>query len=213
MPLHLETFANSLSEMFPTADIDAGRPEFGSIHLRFELGDEYPNGSEERISQATDRAVSLFVDCNAENDSLIVIANDFSNDETNNRYLKSLLDGMTTDGQIRSVDYTEEDENCVEQTFSFRQLLLRTCRSKVNYHAILRGVTHREQGREPVILEDVYFYNETRNLVFYMYDDRGCLIWSNRPETLELLYSKYNNWLVDYHREHFDSIWGRSDQS
>lgn len=43
-------------------------------------------------------------------------------------------------------------------------------------------------------------------MVFYMYDDRGCLVNSNKNDQLVHLYHKYNQWLVDYWREDFDRM-------
>lgn len=39
-----------------------------------------------------------------------------------------------------------------------------------------------------------------------MYDDRGCIAYSNSKEKLKPLYTKNNEWIVNYWREYIDSI-------
>ena len=120
-------------------------------------------------------------------------------------YLNSLLPGLESDACVQMIDTEGAEDEC-----SYRQLLFRTTVQRVDYHNILRGIAHLEQGRTPRINASVYFVNERNNTVFYMYDDRGCLIYSNRPESLKKLYFKHNDWLVDFHWSHFDAIWADS---
>src|SRR5262245_35365800 len=53
-------FRSRLARSFPGADLDSHPIDFGPVHLRFELGDRHPNGSEERVAQATERAAVIF---------------------------------------------------------------------------------------------------------------------------------------------------------
>lgn len=39
-----------------------------------------------------------------------------------------------------------------------------------------------------------------------MYDDRGCIIHASSKDQLRPLYFKYNDWIVNYHREYFDNL-------
>ena len=59
-------------------------------------------------------------------------------------------------------------------------------------------------GLEPSISQDIYFLDPTTNNGFYMYDDRGCYVWADKPDKLINLYEKRNNWIVEYHRKEID---------
>lgn len=61
-------------------------------------------------------------------------------------------------------------------------------------------------GFEPSISELIYFINRRNNVAFHIYDDRGCLLFSELKETLKPTYTKFNSWLVDYHRSTFDKL-------
>ncbi|MNN46067.1 hypothetical protein D3C76_1675490 [compost metagenome] len=74
------------------------------------------------------------------------------------------------------------------------------------YKEILEGISHYEQGREPSIGQSVYFISKEKGIVFHMYDDRGCIIHSKDKEKLRDLYVKFNEWIVNYYREYFDSV-------
>ena len=54
----------------------------------------------------------------------------------------------------------------------------------IPYREILKGISHYEQGREPSISQNVYFINIDKDIVFHMYDDRGCIIYSNSRDKL-----------------------------
>lgn len=66
---------------------------------------------------------------------------------------------------------------------------------------IIRGIANYDMGFTPSIVDRIYFINTDAGVVFYMYDDRGCLLFSDRKDVLEPLYTKFNNWLVDYDRK------------
>ncbi len=77
----------------------------------------------------------------------------------------------------------------------------------VPYKEILVGIANYEQGKEPSIGQKVYFIDIKKKIMFYMYDDRGCIIFAKEKESLQNLYTKYNGWLVDYWREYFDKLY------
>lgn len=43
--------------------------------------------------------------------------------------------------------------------------------------------------------------NSTRNLIFYMYDDRECEVIASDIEMIRKLYTKYHNWVEEHYRE------------
>jgi hypothetical protein len=86
------------------------------------------------------------------------------------------------------------------------QKIYETKLSNVNYKNILKGIANLEMGFEPSISDKVYFINKKRKVALHMYDDRGCMVYTNNRKTIQFLYDDYYNWLVKYHIETFDKI-------
>jgi len=58
---------------------------------------------------------------------------------------------------------------------------------------ILNGIANNEMGLEPFISQDIYFLDPITNNGFYMYDDRGCYVWSDKAEKINHIYKIRNN--------------------
>jgi hypothetical protein len=209
-----EGFRSYIAAAFPVAVLDRHPIDFGTVHLRFELGYGHPNGSDERIIQATQRATRLFREMFSEDDSLILIIKDFDSSgkeicpSNPPGHLYTLIRGF---GDRRaSVEIVQVPD--VSEDYSYRQLLVPASVRELDCYKIFQGITHREQGRLPRINEAVYFVNTDRDIVFHMYDDRGCLLYADRPDKLQRLYRERSDWLVDYHRGHFGAVFGQQDK-
>jgi hypothetical protein len=50
----------------------------------------------------------------------------------------------------------------------------------------------------------VFFINVTKNVIFFIYDDRGCEVIATNKETIYPLYEKYGDWIDEYSREEID---------
>ena len=48
---------------------------------------------------------------------------------------------------------------------------------------------------------DVFFINVTKNVILYIYDDRGCQVIASDIETIRPIYEKYADWIDGYYRE------------
>jgi len=94
----------------------------------------------------------------------------------------------------------------IDLTKTYVQTAFRTLVGAVSYKNIFNGTANSEMGFDPSTGDEVYFINTRNNVVFFMYDDRGCLLFSRDQETLEPIYRKYNSWLVDYWRKVFDGL-------
>ena len=69
---------------------------------------------------------------------------------------------------------------------------------------ILRAIANTEMGFDPGIDQRIYFFDPLTDRAFQMYDDRGCLVWSDKANKIRDLYFKRNNWIAEYHREEID---------
>lgn len=57
------------------------------------------------------------------------------------------------------------------------------------------------------IKNPLIFYNKQDNLILYIYDDRGCDIWSDNLEKQKLIYEIYNSWILDYDKKNISKFY------
>lgn len=78
--------------------------------------------------------------------------------------------------------------------------------NNLDYKHLLRSIGNLDMGIHPNIVEECYFINTKKNIVFHMYDDRVLDIVADSIEILRPLYEKYNSWILDYDRKQIDSL-------
>lgn len=194
--------------------IDENFRDFWSdINVRFELGAPFENGTDERINQVVYRVTTLFEETFRKDDSLYLYIKDWGGIDpifgnTTPDYLYKLISHRELEEAIMYQNDEELDEegNTIQIKIPYWLKVLSSPVSQIPYKDILRGIAHYEQGREPKIGQRVYFINTNEDIVFHMYDDRGCIIFSKSREKLKYLYATHNNWLVDDWREFFEDL-------
>lgn len=197
--------------------IDNNFPNFESdIHIRFELGEPFRNGSKRRIKQVNKRVVKIFEETFNQNDFIYVLIKDWGDQNdpmfgnTTSKYIYKLMNGQIIEERtLFEVDEDEDEDDegkRLEIKHEYQVKVSAGLVSTFPYIEILEGISHYEQGREPSIGQSVYFISKDKDIIFYMYDDRGCIIHASSKDQLRPLYFKYNDWIVNYHREYFDNL-------
>lgn len=183
------------------------------IHVRFELGEPFDNGTDERIYQVNYRVTNIFQSLFNEEDSIYVLIRDWQQEDpmfgnARPNYLYELLDNQAFESEIitKVVEDEDPDGNIILTESKYRQHILSTKIGNIKYKKILEGIANYEQGREPSIGQSVYFIDKERDIIFYMYDDRGCIVFADKVEKIRCLYERYNNWIVDYWRSYIDEL-------
>jgi hypothetical protein len=90
--------------------------------------------------------------------------------------------------------------------YCFKRLAVDLYKDEINYQSILEGVINSDFRRRPSIHGDCFFINKSKNIILYLYDDRGMDIIAKDKTSLESLYSKFNKWIIDYDREKIDAV-------
>ena len=225
--LNGESFVNEfldyLNKYFAQSALSPEESTISSeIHLRFELGDPHENGSKERVDQSVFRATSLFKEFFKEEDEAWLLIKSFKYPRGAKEfysptpgYFKNQISDMSSlDISCREITIEEFDEALNEKgeleltdfTTTHVQEVFHQKVSKIAFENIFRGIANLEMGFAPSISEIVYIVNRVNNVAFHMYDDRGCIVYSDNISTLKTIYKKYIDWLVDCHRETFDGI-------
>lgn len=211
---------NYLTDFYLTSKIEDRYTIGAKINIRFELGDGLENGTIERVNQATQRAIQLFNDVFEEVKNPIWVLM-YENEQKDiysyqKEYLHQQFDKEDFENFYNEIEnensgYLDKNEDGeeVEKTSKTRVIIGKISINKININTILRGIANYEMGLEPAIGQSIFFFNPKNNTAFYMYDDRGCLIWSKKANTIKPIYHKRNSWIVDYHRTTIDNFFNQ----
>lgn len=60
--------------------------------------------------------------------------------------------------------------------------------------------------KKEISYPDVFFINVTKDIIMFIYDDRGCEVIAKNKEMIRDLYEKYKEWIPDYERESIDDL-------
>lgn len=183
------------------------------IHLRFELGDKLENGTLERVNQAVDRALTIFNHTfdNPEARIWVLIyeysePNFFnaSNNYLHQQFPEEQFANFYNQVEQLNIPNTDDNGKDIFDKQEARIIIGKIPVKEINIKNILTGIANTEMGFDPGIDQRVFFFDPFTDKAFYMYDDRGCLVWSDTATKIAELYVKYNNWIVDYHRPEID---------
>lgn len=201
--------------VYPYANIDTEHTLGGQVHIRFELGDDIENGTIERVSQATDRALTIFNDTFPDSiaDIFIVIyeyqgRNIFnaSNDYLHKQFPADKFSKFYNQLEMVDTPYftTDENGNDVLEKNEVRVIIGKLPVKDISARNILNGIANTEMGFTPSIDQRIFFFDPITDKAFYMYDDRGCFVWSNNADKIRDIYIKRTDWIVEYHRPEID---------
>lgn len=106
--------------------------------------------------------------------------------------------------QVKTYPYpfdTDELDEYEMQQFSL------SCKVKdLRIEGLLKGAIHEDFPLKPkfgigfVHYPDVFFVNKTNDILFFVYDDRGCEVVARKPDRLRPLYKTYYDWVADFDR-------------
>lgn len=184
----------------------------GKIHIRFELGgEELENGTKERVTQATDRAFTIFNDIfNDFLDEIFILIYEYqdenifksSNDYLHKQFSSDSFNEFYNQLEIINTGYftTDENGNDVLEKDEVRIIIGKLSVKDMNVKNILNGIANTEMGFNPAINQRIFFFDPSTDKAFQMYDDRGCFVWSDTADKIRDIYIKRNDWIVEYHK-------------
>ncbi|KAA0750219.1 DUF3885 domain-containing protein [Bacillus sp. AY3-1] len=73
-------------------------------------------------------------------------------------------------------------------------------------HEDFPGLYPRFGRKKEISYPDVFLINATKDIIMFIYDDRGCEVIAKNKETIRNLYEKYKGWIPDYERESIDKV-------
>jgi hypothetical protein len=110
--------------------------------------------------------------------------------------------------QVRTYPYPFEMDETEE--FEMQQFSLLCKTDDIRISGLLKAASNEDFPLKPKFGEykidypDVFFVNITKDVIFFIYDDRGCEVIASDANILRPLYEKYFNWIEDVDRKRIE---------
>jgi len=197
-----EALLNELKYLNSTIDLtDIDSILIGlKYNFRFELGEPYKNGTKKRVNQSTKRASEIFESYFNSDKDIYILIHDFDDDgfaHTPN-YLYNLLESnnVKLEKSNKMLGTRTYDENEKLERYKGQLSIALANRNNLKYKEIFKAIANTEMGFEPTIHQILYFLQPSEKKCFYMYDDRGCIIFSQKKSDLNEIIEKFEDWII-----------------
>jgi Domain of unknown function (DUF3885) len=170
--------------------------------------------AKKRVDQATARGTKIFKETfsNSDVELWIIIYEYFDglfnslNDYLINQLPLECLRQFYSEIEDINTQMITTDEHGIDsfEKVKARVIIGRVKVSDIKIENIINGIANNEMGFEPNIAQNIYFFDPTTDRAFYMYDDRGCYVWSDQSDKIRDLYNNLKDWIVNFHREEID---------
>ncbi|TWT07975.1 DUF3885 domain-containing protein [Planococcus sp. CPCC 101016] len=183
--------------------------------MRFEISDpQIPFDDPTVMRQTFSRAGALFDAVFRTEDELLLMTDILTKTQNNFLHKKPLnvyrkyVKHRTVLNRLQ----LQEFDDLEEESKTYRYWL--PCqKGDIRYPQLLQAICYEDFGHSSRILKsnpqvgsNVYFINLSRNMIFHLYDDRGCDILAADKEKLRFLHEDFNSWILDYDREEIDLL-------
>ena len=173
---------NYFLNSFPTSDIKSETIVNSNPLIRVELHNKSIKSIVERTTKATEKAVKIFYEVfNPENELWIIIyewETPFNNSKNNYLYQQFAR-------EVKFFKYSDIENGKI--------IISKTSIDKISIKNISKGIANLEMGLNPGIDQRVYFIDPQANIGYHMYDDRGCIVWSNNQDKIKNIKTAYNS--------------------
>jgi len=198
-----------LDKIFPELKIE--KPLFYSwpIGLRFEIGQDEIELSNEYFSAAHERAVSIFEAVFSQGDEVEIIYQQYSDGRKKIRKGSFILKQIDSSQSalVKYSDVRDIYELCYKSECWKRLNIPDLSINNINYQNILLSLIHMDFScRRPSLSGECFFINKTKNIIVNLYDDRGMDVISASKDALMSLYKSHNDWLLNYDRKKMDLV-------
>ncbi|WP_036132594.1 DUF3885 domain-containing protein [Lysinibacillus sphaericus] len=206
-----------LNNAFPGLTLAPSLYHQWDIGIHFELGTGIyqfkDDGSLnlEMFDCVYNQALSIFNELFSDLDEIFLVTNVYQHrsDEIKkkrikvyNRFLKNK--NLKLHLRQETLPYVFDDEEADDYYTS--RFSLKCCKHDFKYPLLIKAACNEDFPLKPKFgpvsnYPDVFFINITKNVIFFIYDDRGCEVIATNNETIYPLYEKYGDWIDEYSRE------------
>ena len=211
---------NYLKNQFKDLILEPPLFYFWSVGIRFEIASakvaiftDDKQINEQYFTKALARAVAIFDSVFQDEDEIIFVYEQFSYRRKtigkNNFYLQQIRNLADKEIAFSDVRESREDDRFEKKAYCLKRFGVKVSKQDINYQAILEACINTDftiRNKRFIPHGACYFINTSTHSILHLYDDRGMDIISTHPNNLKGLYTKYNEWILDYDRKKIDEI-------
>ncbi|MEK4715911.1 DUF3885 domain-containing protein, partial [Sporosarcina sp. FSL K6-5500] len=196
-----------LNEKFPTVVLVPSVYYQWDIGIHFSLGEgiyQFKENGElnlEMFSTAYKQTFKIFDELFDQNDDLILVTNNYKwkkqQQTTKLKVYQPNLRDKNILKKLQSKTYPYPFEEDEKEDYEMQQFSLQCKVSDINLEGLLKASLNEDFppmkprfGCDSVYYPDVFFVNTTKDIIFFVYDDRGCEVIALTAEKLRPLYEK-----------------------
>lgn len=208
-----------LHTYFPGVDLKPSLYHQWPIGLHFGLGgdlyqfiEESDELNMEMFEQVYSQTQSIFKDLFADEDAVFLVTNTYKHKAHHENQRIKVYQRNLKDKKLKyrikqkTLPYVFDEEDDADEYYTSRYSL--KCQTRdFNAKRLIQASCNEDFplspkfGRNYVYYPDVFFVNKTKNVIFFIYDDRGCEVIASDLETIRPLYEKYGDWIPEYNQE------------
>ncbi|WP_432352932.1 DUF3885 domain-containing protein [Sporosarcina sp. A2] len=187
--------------------------------LRFEISKPGSNLEKpEDLQQAMYRAVALIDEILSDEDQLLVVGDVYTSKKHNfleNRPVSTYQMFVKNEEVLSSLRYELIPESSLEdgEEMVTHRFLHQVHKNQIHYEFLVETKCC-EHVRVPITgLKnnprsgyEFYLINQSRNIIYHLYGERGCDIIAADREELRTLYEMYSDWIEEENRERMDAM-------
>jgi len=181
------------------------------VFYRFPIGIRYEMGiglvyDEAYIKSVVSRAISIFRELFNNDDVIYIVINSYEdnpndladNDITTARPLINCIEA-----ECKFTFSFDEDELMYN---SHTRYIIKATVKSIQVEKLLEEIAWSDVDGRNSLRSCVYWFNPRNGIIYYLYDDRGLDVVSGEKANIEHIYSKFNEWILEYDRERTDNI-------
>jgi len=210
-----------LNEKFPSVELIPSVYEQWEIGVHFSLGEgiyQFKENDElnlERFHTAYRQTLTIFDELFDWDDDLFLVTNIYKwKKQQQLRKLKvyqpNLRDKKNLKKlQVKTYPYPFEEEE--KENYEMQQFSLKCKVSDIELEGLLKASLNEDFpslkprfGCDSAQYPDVFFVNITKDIIFFVYDDRGCEVIAQKADGLGQLYEKFYDWVDEIDRERIE---------
>ncbi|CRK84753.1 DUF3885 domain-containing protein [Neobacillus massiliamazoniensis] len=212
---------NYLNERFPTLKLVPSIYYQWDIGIHLSLAREiYQFTENDELNLKLFRLVykqisTIFDELFEQNDDLFLVTNVYKHKikdkrtrklKVYQRFLKSKIHLNRI--QVKVFPYPFESDEAEE--YEMQQFSLLCRREDLRINELLKAASNEDFPLKPkfggysIDYPDVFFVNITKDIIFFVYDDRGCEVIALEANRIRSLYEKYYDWVEEVDRERIE---------
>ena len=173
----------------------------------------------EYFNRVYDQTMSLFNDIFSAEDKILLVTNIYqhknyvSRSKTKMKVYSHYIKNKNIRFHLKreTLPYMFDDEEEAED-YCTSQFSLECRKHDIRYPLLMKAICNQDfpslkprlSNQYYIYDPDVFFINVTKNVILYIYDDRGCEVIASDIETIRPIYEKYGDWIDGYYREEIE---------